>query len=173
MRFDTLDVIAPGLLEVPCNEAEVLGSAVWLWMHSASHRDVPLHALSALWLPTINYAKTYREVAQSASLALPQTYTCVQPIRIGDAQLASFAYFGHIRFGNPEDNCDILLRHDPYEYGDPSSMPNYEWRVIWEGRRPADRDEHFRMYRLTEAAKATHPAPVPATSRRRKLHVPG
>ncbi|MHA6821863.1 ArnT family glycosyltransferase [Ralstonia pseudosolanacearum] len=129
--------------------------------------------MMTLWLPTINYAKTYREVAQSASLALPQTYTCVQPIRIGDAQLASFAYFGHIRFGSPEDNCDILLRHDPYEYGDPSSMPNYEWRVIWEGRRPADRDEHFRMYRLTEAAKATHPAPVPATSRRRKLHVPG
>ncbi len=53
MRFDTLDVIAPGLLETPCNEAEVLGSAVWLWMHSASHRDVPLHALSALLLPAI------------------------------------------------------------------------------------------------------------------------
>lgn len=53
MRFDTLDVIAPGLLEAPCNEAEVLGSAVWLWMHSASHRDVPLHALSALLLPAI------------------------------------------------------------------------------------------------------------------------
>ncbi|MCL9850222.1 ArnT family glycosyltransferase [Ralstonia solanacearum P673] len=129
--------------------------------------------MMTLWLPTIDYAKTYREVAQSAALALPRTYTCVQPIRIGDAQLASFAYFGHIRFGNPEDNCDILLRHDPYEYGDPSSMPNYEWRIIWEGRRPADRDERFRMYRLTEAAKATHPPPVPATSRRRKLNVPG
>ncbi|MHA6845680.1 ArnT family glycosyltransferase [Ralstonia syzygii] len=129
--------------------------------------------MMTLWLPTINYAKTYREVAQSAALALPRTYTCVQPIRIGDAQLASFAYFGHIRFGNPEDNCDILLRHDPYEYGDPSSIPNYEWRIIWEGRRPADRDEHFRMYRLTEAAKATHPPPAPATSRRRKLNVPG
>ncbi len=129
--------------------------------------------MMTLWLPTIDYAKTYREVAQSAALALPRTYTCVQPIRIGDAQLASFAYFGHIRFGNPEDNCDILLRHDPYEYGDPSSIPNYEWRIIWEGRRPADRDERFRMYRLTEAAKATHPPPVPATSRRRKLNVPG
>ncbi|QJC26345.1 glycosyltransferase family 39 protein [Ralstonia solanacearum] len=129
--------------------------------------------MMTLWLPTIDYAKTYREVAQSAALALPRTRACVQPIRIGDAQLASFAYFGHIRFGNPEDNCDILLRHDPYEYGDPSSMPNYEWRIIWEGRRPADRDERFRMYRLTEAAKATHPPPVPATSRRRKLNVPG
>lgn len=55
MRFDTLDVIAPGLLTTPCNEAEVLGSAVWLWMHSAEHRDVPLHALSALLLPAIKH----------------------------------------------------------------------------------------------------------------------
>lgn len=125
--------------------------------------------MMTLWLPTINYAKTYRDVAQSAALALPQTYTCVQPIRMGDAQLASFAYFGHIRFGNPEDNCDILLRHDPYDYGAPASISNYEWRLIWEGRRPADRDEHFRMYRLTEAAAATHPPPAPATTRRRKL----
>jgi len=126
--------------------------------------------MMTLWLPTINYAKTYRDVAQSAALALPQTYTCVQPIRMGDAQLASFAYFGHIRFGNAEDHCDILLRHDQYDYGAPSSISNYEWRLIWEGRRPADRDEHFRMYRLTEAAAATHPAPTPATTRRRKLH---
>jgi 4-amino-4-deoxy-L-arabinose transferase-like glycosyltransferase len=54
-----------------------------------------------LWLPSINYGKTYRDVAQAAQLALPSTYTCVQPIRMGDAQLASFAYFGHIRFGGP------------------------------------------------------------------------
>ena len=125
--------------------------------------------MMTLWLPTINYAKTYRDVAQSAALALPRTYTCVQPIRMGDAQLASFAYFGHIRFGSAEDNCDILLRHDPYDYGAPTSVSNYEWRPIWEGRRPADRDEHFRMYRLTEAATATHPPPAPATTRRRKL----
>jgi 4-amino-4-deoxy-L-arabinose transferase-like glycosyltransferase len=125
--------------------------------------------MMTLWLPTINYAKTYRDVAQSAALALPRTYTCVQPIRMGDAQLASFAYFGHIRFGSAEDNCDILLRHDPYDYGAPTSVSNYEWRLIWEGRRPADRDEHFRMYRLTEAAAATHPPPSPTTTRRRKL----
>ncbi len=125
--------------------------------------------MMTLWLPTINYAKTYRDVAQSAALALPRSYVCVQPIRMGDAQLASFAYFGHIRFGNAEDNCDILLRHDPYDYGAPTSVSNYEWRPIWEGRRPADRDEHFRMYRLTEAATATHPPPAPATTRRRKL----
>lgn len=53
MRFGSLDVMAPGLLNELCNEAEVLGSAVWLWMHSASHRNAPVHALTTLLLPAI------------------------------------------------------------------------------------------------------------------------
>ncbi|SDC08363.1 4-amino-4-deoxy-L-arabinose transferase [Cupriavidus sp. YR651] len=113
-----------------------------------------------LWLPSINYGKTYRDVAQAASMALPSTYTCVQPIRMGDAQLASFAFFGHIRFGGPSDGCDVLLRHDAVDYGTPSSISHFEWRLIWEGRRPADRDERFRMYRLVDTSRITTPRPT-------------
>lgn len=50
-----LHIIAPGVIEQPCNEAEVLGSVVWLWMHSASHRDMPLHTLPTLLLPAIKH----------------------------------------------------------------------------------------------------------------------
>ncbi len=117
-----------------------------------------------LWLPSINYGKTYRDVAKAAALALPSTYQCVQPIRMGDAQLASFAYFGHIRFGSPDDGCDVLLRHDAVDYGAPSSISHFEWRLIWEGRRPADRDERFRMYRLVDTSRA---APTRPPSQRR------
>jgi len=53
MQFEALDVIAPGVLDHPCNEAEAMGSAVWLYMHSASHRNMPLHLLSRLLLPAI------------------------------------------------------------------------------------------------------------------------
>jgi 4-amino-4-deoxy-L-arabinose transferase-like glycosyltransferase len=112
-----------------------------------------------LWLPSINYGKTYRDVAQAAAMALPPAYQCVQPIRMGDAQLASFAYFGHIRFGGPNDGCDVLLRHDSVDYGEPGNISHFEWRLIWEGRRPADRDERFRMYRLVDTARAVHPRP--------------
>ncbi|QEZ47099.1 ArnT family glycosyltransferase [Cupriavidus oxalaticus] len=112
-----------------------------------------------LWLPSINYGKTYRDVAQAAAMALPPAYRCVQPIRMGDAQLASFAYFGHIRFGGPSDGCDVLLRHDAVDYGEPGNISHFEWRLIWEGRRPADRDERFRMYRLVDTARAVHPRP--------------
>ncbi|WER47098.1 glycosyltransferase family 39 protein [Cupriavidus sp. WKF15] len=112
-----------------------------------------------LWLPSINYGKTYRDVVEAAAMALPPTYQCVQPIRMGNAQLASFAYFGHFRFGGPEDDCDILLRHDSADYGEPSKISHFEWRLIWEGRRPADRDERFRMYRLVDTSRATHARP--------------
>lgn len=49
----SLDVVAPGLIAQDWNEAQILGSAVWLWMHSASHRDMPIHTLSTLLLPAI------------------------------------------------------------------------------------------------------------------------
>lgn len=58
MRFvtrGTFDIIAPGLIEKNWSEADVLGSAVWLWMHSQSHGDLPLHTLSALLLPAIKH----------------------------------------------------------------------------------------------------------------------
>lgn len=118
-----------------------------------------------LWLPAVNYGKTYRDVAQAASMALPTAYNCVQPIRMGDAQLASFAYFGHIRFGGPNDGCDVLLRHDPVDYGEPSNISHYEWRLLWEGRRPSDRDERFRMYQLIDKSRVAPPRPTLPTRR--------
>jgi cytolysin-activating lysine-acyltransferase len=48
-----LDIIAPGLIEQTWSEAEVMGSAIWLWMHSPMHRELPLHSLNALLLPAI------------------------------------------------------------------------------------------------------------------------
>ena len=53
MNTVPLSIIAPGLIDQTWNEAEVLGSVAWLWMHSASHRDFPLPTLPALLLPAI------------------------------------------------------------------------------------------------------------------------
>lgn len=53
MNATSLSLIAPGLIEQTWNEAEVLGSVAWLWMHSKSHRNFPLHTLPVLLLPAI------------------------------------------------------------------------------------------------------------------------
>ena len=55
MHSGGLQIIAPGLIEQTWSEAEVLGSAVWLWMHSSSHRHTSLDALPALLLPAIKH----------------------------------------------------------------------------------------------------------------------
>ena len=49
------DVLSPLYSGEPVNEAEVLGAAVWLWMHSPLHRDAPLHTLPDLLLPVIKH----------------------------------------------------------------------------------------------------------------------
>jgi len=48
-----LDILVPALHEETWSEAAALGGAVWLWLHSTSHRNMPLSGLSALLLPAI------------------------------------------------------------------------------------------------------------------------
>ena len=55
MRYGSFDVSCPGVTGEEFSEAEMLGSAVWLWLHSTSHRIAPLHTLSALLLPALKY----------------------------------------------------------------------------------------------------------------------
>lgn len=55
--MSTLAITAPALQGGEYNEASVLGAAVWLWMHSASHRNTPLHGLSNLLLPAIKHGQ--------------------------------------------------------------------------------------------------------------------
>ena len=101
--------------------------------------------LMTLWLPVVNYSRTYRDVAEQIADHLPADYTCISPVRLGDAQIATFAYFGGMHFAFDED-CDVILRQDTQDYGEPSSISAFEWKLVWEGRRVADRDERFRLY---------------------------
>jgi hypothetical protein len=101
--------------------------------------------LMTLWLPVVNYSRTYKDVAEQIATHLPDDYTCISPVRLGNAQIATFAYFGHMHFAFDQD-CDVILRQDTQDYGEPSSMSNFVWKLVWEGRRVADRDERFRLY---------------------------
>jgi 4-amino-4-deoxy-L-arabinose transferase-like glycosyltransferase len=103
--------------------------------------------LMTLWLPWLNYGKSYAGVAHQIGAKLPSSGYCVDT-NVGPAQRASFAYFGQVefaRFGNHD--CDYLLLQDrgdspPMKRDDESRL-----QLLWEGRRPSDRDERFRLYR--------------------------
>jgi len=106
--------------------------------------------LTTLWMPWGNYMKSYASVAQQIALKLPPGQPCVDS-NVGPAQRSSFAYIGHIRFAQFDGaSCDFLLLQDnnrkpgSITYIEPS---NHQWQLLWEGHRPSDRDERFRLYR--------------------------
>lgn len=106
--------------------------------------------LMTLWLPWGNYIKSYASVAQQVDAVLPNVKRCVST-NVGASQRASFAYFGKIQFAQFDDkNCDFLLLQDNHRGNDSAptlTRYNQQWKLIWQGRRPADRDERFRLYR--------------------------
>jgi 4-amino-4-deoxy-L-arabinose transferase-like glycosyltransferase len=109
--------------------------------------------LMTLWLPWINYGKSYAGVAQQIAQKLPPVKSCVDT-NVGPAQRASFAYFGKVDFARfNEGRCDFLLLQDSVDRKNRYQVLQEfdgKWRLIWVGRRPSDRDERFRLYKRVQ-----------------------
>lgn len=103
MRFhihDGVDIITPLLMNQDWNEAEVLGSAVWLWMHSASHRNFSMQSLSSLLLPAIKHRQfmlayeagrpVFYLSWANLSAAAEQRYISQPAVRMPDALAMTF-----------------------------------------------------------------------------------
>ncbi len=108
--------------------------------------------LMTLWLSWGNYRMSYAGVAQQIAQKLPSPSGCVES-NIGPAQRASFAYFGHIPFnGFGQSGCGLFLLQDSVRKKDDvisvKGFQDRHWKLLWEGQRPSDRDERFRLYRL-------------------------
>ncbi|MES2932459.1 MAG: glycosyltransferase [Pseudomonadota bacterium] len=106
--------------------------------------------LTTLWLPWINYGRSYAGVAQQIAQKLPLPVRCVDT-NVGPAQRASFAYFGAIPFDQfGRERCEFLLLQDSLLRLDETEIAKEfrgkQWQLLWEGRRPSDRDERFRLY---------------------------
>ncbi|KAF3997562.1 ArnT family glycosyltransferase [Glaciimonas immobilis] len=110
--------------------------------------------LMTLWLPWINYGKSYAGVAAQINAHLPSTSECVDT-NVGPAQRASFAYFGNIPFSQlSQERCNILLFQDnnSLKFDDAAIKHAFSgrWKLLWSGRRPSDRDERFRLYQRVD-----------------------
>jgi len=105
--------------------------------------------LMTLWLPWINYGKSYAGVARQLAEKLPDGQYCVDT-NVAPAQRASFAYFGGVPFSRFDGGkCDFLLLQDSRRGKDDSEVlrqSKEKWRLLWEGRRPSDRHERYRLY---------------------------
>ena len=121
---------------------------------SAAGLTLSWFLLMSLWLPSINYSKTYRVVASQLA-GLVRDDACLQSENLGLAQRASFAYFSGLHFApiaidGSQPECAFLLRQDHQRQilpTQPAATHGTGWEQIWEGQRPSDRDERFRLYR--------------------------
>ena len=108
--------------------------------------------LTTLWLPWINYGKSYAGVAQQISHRLASPDSCINAY-IRPSARASLAHLGKLHFSSPgSTQCDYLLiqdklnrskqRHEPVTLPDTSN----KWQLIWRGRRPNERDERLHLF---------------------------
>jgi 4-amino-4-deoxy-L-arabinose transferase-like glycosyltransferase len=106
--------------------------------------------LMTLWLPWGNYIRSYAGVAHQIKVKLPSSGYCVDT-NVGPAQRTSFAYFGQVDFASfGQGKCKFLLLQDnPSKKNGAEILKEFDgqWQLLWEGRRPADRDERFRLFR--------------------------
>lgn len=137
-------------------------TAWWIWLIVTAPRS-PYRSLThwtlgctTLWLlattlilPWFDYGKSYRPVAQAVARALPDGHGCLAERGLSDAQRASLAYFVEIEPAAEESAagqaCGWLL-----VVGDTRrelAAPDGKWRKVWEGSRPGDRREKFRLFR--------------------------
>jgi hypothetical protein len=108
--------------------------------------------LMTLWLPTINYAKTYRYVSDRLESIIANTPGCIDTSNLGPAQLASFSYFTKLPLRD-DPSCSLMLTHSSLEAKAYASLNKKIIELLWEDRRAADRDERLRLYQITPAGK--------------------
>jgi 4-amino-4-deoxy-L-arabinose transferase-like glycosyltransferase len=106
-----------------------------------------------LWLPWIDYGKSYRRVAQALQANLPKHPGCIDSEGLGEAQRAAFDYHADIVTLRAEirqrQDCRLLLVQSNARL--PEERPGALWKKIWEGNRVGDRTEKFRLYAKEEA----------------------
>ena len=152
--------------------AAMLITAAWFVLlfniKRTAERPVAIWAagVTTIWaligLLLVNYidtGKTYRSMVAQLVSALPPKYGCIYSQNLGEAQRAMLYYFGNVTTerlekNGPRPDCDMLITQDnwknPGELGPP-------WKIVWQGRRPGDKQERYRLYRqVPEAHEEAH-----------------
>jgi 4-amino-4-deoxy-L-arabinose transferase-like glycosyltransferase len=104
--------------------------------------------LTLLWLPWIDYGKTYRYASADLRHALGANPGCIARRGLGLAQRASLDYFNGIRTvgGGRAGSCRyMIVQTAPGAEKDVSG-----WKLIKETSRHGDKGERLRLYRRAE-----------------------
>ena len=140
----------------------IFATCWWVWLIITAPRS-PYRSLThwtmgftTLWLlattlilPWFDYGKSYRPVAQEIARILPSAPGCVAERGLTDTHRASLSYFVGIEPLLAESTagkqCNwILVTGDSRPE---LAAPSGRWTLVWEGNRPGDRKEKFRLFK--------------------------
>lgn len=104
--------------------------------------------LMTLWLPWIDAVKSYAPMFASMQKAMPPQIKCMSGLNVGQSQRLLLHYYTNLHLqaldANQPVHCDFYLIQD--ERGAGRMQPSDEWKLVWRGKRAADRKEGFRLY---------------------------
>src|SRR5262249_36545284 len=104
--------------------------------------------LAVLFVGWADNAKSYRGTFVQMQQALARNYSCSYSRELGMSQRASLEYFTGIVTEREESagrkrRCELLLvQGGPVE----DTVMGGTWKKIWEGHRPGDGNERYRLY---------------------------
>ncbi|MGQ0654963.1 MAG: ArnT family glycosyltransferase [Betaproteobacteria bacterium] len=108
---------------------------------------------SLLWMPWVDYQKSYRSVALQLRQKVPVGSGCVASRYLGLPQAAALDYHAAIRT-QPFDLLKpaacrlVLVQGSPQHELDAPSAPGMRWSKVADVGRPGDRAERLRLYQL-------------------------
>lgn len=106
-----------------------------------------------LWLPWLDFNKSYRTMVTSLSSALPQQRGCIASRYLGDGQKAMLHYFGNILTKpGSELNCDLLLTQGNLSIYD---QQKGAWKTLWTGGRRGQTSDRYYLYQRDRPAIKT------------------
>ncbi|MFW8565852.1 ArnT family glycosyltransferase [Orrella sp. 11846] len=110
-----------------------------------------------LWMPTIDYVRSYRPMSAEIQTILTQFHArtgqtpCIQASGINEGARASLYVFNRIDLPN-DLSCPIMLQQTTADQleNDSNSLAQQNIQVLWTGSRGADLYDRFRLLQLTD-----------------------
>ncbi len=105
--------------------------------------------LTTLYLPWVDLAKSYRSVFNAMESELPARFDCITSRKLDESSRAILYYVSDIVTERietqPDSDCSLLLIDGERRYSEYTPSPA-EWRKLWEGHRPGDSKELYRLF---------------------------
>ncbi len=114
--------------------------------------------VAILFVGWLDAGKSYRAMIADMQKALPAKYDCIASQTLGEPQRAMLHYYANIitwRLDQPsrQRDCTLTLAQG---VASEEQVPPGRWEKIWEGTRPGDKVERYRLYRRVGSAASKH-----------------